>query len=92
MPRDSVTAQTSSWFCNAIVEALVLGRAVEGRPALLRPVRGREVVVALLTCEMNGYDPVANAYEVDPKRLGGAIEALQQRATLSDEKEMTIDD
>lgn len=73
IPRDSVTAQTSSWFWKAAVEAPVLGRAVEGRPALLRPVRGRDVVVVLSLYEMKGYEPLADAYEVDAERLGGAI-------------------
>lgn len=56
-----------------MVEAPVLGRAVEGRPALLRPVRGRDVVVVLSLYEMKGYEPLADAYEVDADRLGGAI-------------------
>lgn len=46
---------------------------MEGRPALLRPVRGRDVVVVLSLYEMKGYEPLADAYEVDAERLGGAI-------------------
>ena len=47
MPRDSDTAQTSSWSGMPMVEAPVLGRAVEGRPVLLRVlVRGLDVLVA----------------------------------------------
>lgn len=46
MPRDSLTAQTTRWASIlAMVDAPVLGRAVLGLPLLLRPVRGREVVV-----------------------------------------------
>jgi hypothetical protein len=56
-----------------MVEAPVLGRAVEGRPALLRPVHGRDVVVVLSLQGMKGYELLVDAYEVDAERLGGGI-------------------
>lgn len=46
IPRDSEMAQMSSWSSTPMVDAPVLGRAVDGRPVLRRVlVRGREVVV-----------------------------------------------
>ena len=61
MPRDSEIAQMSSWSGTPIVDAPVLGRAVDGRPVLRRTlVCDREVVGVRYGSSYDGYEVVAD--------------------------------